>query len=73
MWLTNPNKLLYFDIETVPEKEQFSQLNSKKKEIFIEKYFKKKGKSKGYEKPSEYYQDTAGLIAEFWKIVAISM
>ena len=57
----NLSKILFLDIETVPETYNFKELNSGKKEIWKEKY----GGDKEYPKSS--------MLAEFGKIICISV
>ena len=57
----NLSRVLFLDIETVPETYNFKELNSGKKEIWKEKY----GGDKEYPKSS--------MLAEFGKIICISV
>lgn len=63
------SKILFLDIETVPENESFSSLNDYEKILFEEKtaYQRKDEIS-----PEDFYQK-AGIWAEFGKIVCISV
>ena len=60
--------ILFLDIETVPENEDFDQLSDVKKELWAQKsqYQRKDDYS-----PEEFY-DRAGIWAEFGKIICIS-
>ena len=65
----NFENILFLDIETVPEVENFSDLPEYKQELFAQKtqYQRKEDFS-----PEEFY-DRAGIWAEFGKIVCISV
>ncbi|MDA8640224.1 3'-5' exonuclease [Flavobacteriaceae bacterium] len=65
----NLTKILFLDIETVPEEENFDQLYPYKKELWAQKsaYQRKEDES-----PEEFYE-RAGIWAEFGKIVCISV
>ncbi|WP_299521944.1 3'-5' exonuclease [uncultured Lutibacter sp.] len=65
----NFENILFLDIETVPETENFSDLPEYKQELFAQKtqYQRKEDFS-----PEEFY-DRAGIWAEFGKIVCISV
>lgn len=61
--------ILFLDIETVPEEENFELLDEEKKELF--------GLKTQYQRKEEYtpeeFYDRAGIWAEFGKIVCISV
>lgn len=61
--------ILFLDIETVPETENFSDLDPTKQELFD---LKTKYQRKDDFTPEEFY-DRAGIWAEFGKIVCISV
>lgn len=61
--------VLFLDIETVPEVEQFSDLDDAKKELFA---LKTQYQRKDDFAPEEFY-DRAGIWAEFGKIICISV
>jgi len=65
----NLENILFLDIETVPEKEYFSELDDVKKELW-------ESKSK-YQRRDDFtaeeFYDRAGIWAEFGKIVCISV
>ncbi len=63
------NKLLFLDIETVPEKAAYDQLSTEEKELWAAKtqYQRKEEDS-----PESFYE-RAGIWAEFGKIVCISV
>lgn len=65
----NFENILFLDIETVPEAENFTDLTKTKQELFALKtqYQRKEDFS-----PEEFY-DRAGIWAEFGKIVCISV
>ncbi len=64
-----PQNILFLDIETVPETNNFENLSLKKQELFAKKtaYQRKEDTT-----PKEFYQ-RAGIWAEFGKIVCISV
>ena len=61
--------ILFLDIETVPEKQDFNELDEEKQQLWEQKsaYQRKEDFS-----PEEFY-DRAGIWAEFGKIVCISV
>ncbi|MFC6097492.1 3'-5' exonuclease [Flavobacterium qiangtangense] len=61
--------ILFLDIETVPEEENFELLDEEKKELFG---LKTQYQRKEDYTPEEFY-DRAGIWAEFGKIVCISV
>jgi len=65
----NFENILFLDIETVPEVENFSELSEEKKELFTQKtaYQRKE------EVTSDEFYERAGIWAEFGKIVCISV
>lgn len=65
----NFESILFLDIETVPETENFSELSQLKQELFAKKteYQRKENFT-----PEEFY-NRAGIWAEFGKIVCISV
>lgn len=65
----NLENILFLDIETVPEKESFDQLDSNMKELWEQKsaYQRKDGFS------AEEFYERAGIWAEFGKIICISV
>jgi predicted PolB exonuclease-like 3'-5' exonuclease len=65
----NLNQILFLDIETVPEKEQWEALSSITQELFASKtsYQRKE------EFTSEAFYERAGIWAEFGKIVCVSV
>lgn len=61
--------ILFLDIETVPENENFSDLNETTKELFgVKTQYQRKDDFT----PEEFY-DRAGIWAEFGKIICISV
>jgi len=64
-----PQNILFLDIETVPEFENFSGLSKDMQELFAKKtqYQRKEDYT-----PTEFYQ-RAGIWAEFGKIICISV
>jgi predicted PolB exonuclease-like 3'-5' exonuclease len=67
--------ILFLDIETVPEVENYSELPKVKKELFALKtnYQRKPKSSFESEIPVEKFYEKAGIWAEFGKIVCISV
>jgi len=65
----NLEHILFLDIETVPETENYSDLNTLKQQLFADKtaYQRKEDFT-----PKEFYE-RAGIWAEFGKIVCISV
>lgn len=65
----NFENILFLDIETVPEVENFSELSEEKQELFSQKtaYQRKE------EVSSNEFYERAGIWAEFGKIVCISV
>ncbi|MDP2068605.1 MAG: 3'-5' exonuclease [Lutibacter sp.] len=65
----NFENILFLDIETVPEVENFSELSEEKQELFAQKtaYQRKE------EVSSNEFYERAGIWAEFGKIVCISV
>ncbi len=65
----NLEHVLFLDIETVPEQENFDKLTDEKKYLWADKT---KYQRKEEFSPEEFY-DRAGIWAEFGKIVCISV
>lgn len=65
----NLENILFLDIETVPEMENFNELDEDKKHLFD---LKTQYQRKDEYTPEEFY-DRAGIWAEFGKIVCISV
>jgi DNA polymerase elongation subunit (family B) len=64
-------RMLFLDIETVPQKYAYEKLDDKTRELFEAKTrFQAERDNKPYE---EVYADRAGILAEFGKIVCISV
>lgn len=63
------NKVLFLDIETVPEVENWNQLSDNWKELWSKKIEKQLPEGKTVE---EFYEKRAGILAEFGKIICIS-
>lgn len=64
------DKVLFLDIETVPQNYQFGELEEKTKELFEAKTRFMQNESKTFE---DLYGERAGIYAEFGKIVCISV
>lgn len=69
------DKVLFLDIETVPECKAFEDLSSVKQKLWEQKSaYKRKYEAKGKEEISaEDYYKNAGIWAEFGKIICISV
>jgi len=65
----NLANILFLDIETVPEEENFDQLSTYKKELWAQKT----AYQRGPEDSPEGFYERAGIWAEFGKIVCISV
>ena len=64
------NKILFLDIETVPEHETFEELSEVMQELFEKKTrFQRNDEVE----VSEFYQERAGVLSEFSKVVCISI
>jgi len=66
----NLEKILFLDIETVPQTYEFSKIDEKTKELFEMKTRFMLKDDKQYE---DIYNERAGIYAEFGKIVCISV
>lgn len=65
----NLNNILFLDIETVPEEENFNALDSEMKTLWdLKTQYQRKDEFSG-----EEFYDRAGIWAEFGKIVCISV
>ena len=67
------NKLLsnlFIDIETVPQNKNFFNMNEKWRDLFIEKNAKIIAEDENYD---QHYNERAGILAEFGKIICISI
>ena len=64
------NNVLFLDIETVPVKYNFEQLSPEFQKLWEEKTLWQR---KGEYTPAEFYKKKAGLMAEFAKVVCISV
>lgn len=64
------NKVLFLDIETVPQTYQFDDVDEKTKELFESKTRFMQKDDKSY---TDIYNERAGIYAEFGKIVCISV
>ena len=62
-------KILFLDIETVPEEEYFDELSPYRKELWAQK----SAYQRGDEESPEAFYGRAGIWAEFGKIVCISV
>ena len=71
------DKILFIDIETVPQKELFEKLPANIAELWAEKYAQLKSRNSekylAYNSEKEAFEDFAGIYAEFGKIICISV
>lgn len=65
----NLKKILFLDIETVPQEEHFDGLSTYRQELWEQK----SAYQRGAEYTAEEFYDRAGIWAEFGKIVCISV
>lgn len=63
------DKILFLDIETVPESECWDDLSENMQKLWIDKT---QWQRKDEISPSEFYHDRGGIMAEFGKIICIS-
>jgi DNA polymerase elongation subunit (family B) len=63
-------KVLFLDIETVPQTYEFAKLNEKTRELFESKTRFMQNDEKSF---NDLYNDRGGIYAEFGKIVCISV
>ena len=67
---TKTQNILFLDIETVPIKENFEDLDTTFQTLWAEKTTWQR---KDEFTPSEFYKMKAGVMAEFAKIICISV
>lgn len=63
-------KILFLDIETVPQTDDWDLLNERTKELWTKKTAFQRNNNEI--SPEEFYHERAGILAEFGKIVCIS-
>lgn len=65
------HKILFLDIETVPEAEFWDDVSTQMQDLWAKKtdYRRKENN----DEPGEYYENNAGIWAEFGKIICISV
>lgn len=66
----NPYKILFLDIETVPEAENWDDISEDLQQLWAKKTAYRR---KGSIEPEDFYESNAGIWAEFGKIVCISV
>ncbi|MFT5858249.1 MAG: DNA polymerase elongation subunit (family B) [Flavobacteriaceae bacterium] len=66
----NLEKILFLDIETVPQTYEFSKLEDKTRELFESKTRFQQNEERSFE---QLYEMRGGIFAEFGKIVCISV
>ena len=64
------NRLLIIDIETVPERPSYEMLSDDWKKLWFEKVAKSLPADRTVE---DFYEDRAGIMAEFGKVICISL
>ncbi|TNE29575.1 MAG: 3'-5' exonuclease [Bacteroidetes bacterium] len=64
------NPILFLDIETVSNQPDFSELTPEWQHLWEEKTRWQRGEEIT---PAEYYKDRAGILAEFGKVVCVSL
>jgi len=62
-------KILFLDIETVPQSKEWNDLNEDTQRLWDKKTFYQRGDTNA----EDFYYERAGIIAEFGKIVCISV
>ena len=67
----NPHKILFLDIETVPEAEFWDDISPELQELWTKKTAYKRRENN--DDPQDFYESNAGIWAEFGKIVCISV
>ena len=63
-------KVLFIDIETVPQVEDFSKLSETEQKLWDKKTARQREEDISAE---DFYRDKAGIMAEFGKIICISI
>ncbi|NVK03374.1 MAG: 3'-5' exonuclease [Flavobacteriia bacterium] len=61
--------ILFLDIETVSEKPDFGELTEEWQKLYDEKTRWQRGETS----PDEFYNERAGILAEFGKVVCVSL
>lgn len=61
--------ILFLDIETVSDKPEFSELTEEWQKLYDEKTRWQRGEAS----PDEFYNERAGILAEFGKVVCVSL
>ena len=69
LYQTNPNQILFLDIETVRAEKTFNDLNGNWQELWDGKTRFQRSDD---ESPAEFYEKRAAILAEFGKVVCIS-
>lgn len=67
----NPHKVLFLDIETVPQAEKWEDVDPELQTLFIQKTAYRREKENVEVK--DFYESNAGILAEFGKIICISV
>lgn len=68
--LLNPYKILFLDIETVPQAEKWEDISPEMQKLWAKKTIYRREKEALA--PSDFYENNAGIWAEFGKIVCLS-
>lgn len=67
----NTEKLIYIDIETVPIKKKFEELNAREKEIFVSRVDNDAKNTLSYE--DYYYNKNVSFMPEFARVACVSL
>lgn len=65
--------LRFVDIETIPEHENFGDMSVRKQSLFEKKFKSRIGKGFDYKNVDEAYKANASFLAEFNKVIAVSV
>lgn len=66
----NPRQILFLDIETVPQQPAFEKLDPHWQELWTNKT--RWQREQANSAPEEFYEQRAGILAEFGKVVCVS-
>ena len=63
-------RILFLDIETVPQAGNWNEISEEEKNLWDKKTLRQRGEDVS---AADFYQDRAGIMAEFGKIICISV
>ena len=63
-------RILFLDIETVPQVGNWDEVSEEEKKLWDKKTLRQRGEDVS---AADFYQDRAGIMAEFGKIICISV